>query len=219
MEAKSLAPTVPEQTAARVWVPESRKQTPVLAGLSRSQRRPPPGMPPAVQHLLVMAAGPPGTWGDILGGTLKPVMRRSLEAEWRSWVGSASPRPPVCLAPTVFLSVTLWRRLLGSPKPAGNPQLAGSLPTSVPITRRREQSPLCLGVGNPPQTPADGRVGGVRLRVEVCVREHVCAGTDVCRVHCRLPGSHQEAALPRPLSLPRVPHLAGACQGWGVQID
>ena len=82
MEAESLAPTVPEQTAARVWVPESRKQTPVLAGLSRSQRRPPPGMPRAVQHLLVMAAGPPGTWGDILGGTLKPVMHRSPEAKW-----------------------------------------------------------------------------------------------------------------------------------------
>lgn len=63
MEAESLAPTVPEQTAAGVWVPEGRKQTPVLAGLRRSQRRPPPGVPRAVQHLLVKAAGPPGTWG------------------------------------------------------------------------------------------------------------------------------------------------------------
>lgn len=209
MEAESLAPTVPEQTAARVWVPESRKQTLVLAGLSRSQRQPPPGMPRAVQHLLVMAAGPPGTWGDILGGTLKPVIRRSLEAEWRSWVGSATPRPLVCLAPTVFLSVTIWRRLLGPLKPSGNPQLAGSLPTSVPITRR-EQSPLCLGVGNPPQTPADGGVGGVRLRVEVCVREHTCAGfTAGSQGPTRRPPSQ------RPLSLPWAPHPAGVYRGWG----
>lgn len=96
MEAGSLAPTVPEQTASGVWVPENRNQMLVPTGLRGPRGRPhlvcpvPPstswGWPWA--HL--------GTWAETLGAALKPVICRSLEAEMK--LGGLSVTPPTGLS-------------------------------------------------------------------------------------------------------------------------
>lgn len=105
--------------------------------------------------------------------------------------------------------------LPGPPQTIWEPS-AGRQPSHLCAHHQKERNsgPCTSGLEiHPRRQLTAGLGGGVRLRVEVCVREHMCAGFTA--------GSHGPTRRPPslwPLSLPWVPHPAGVCRGGG-QID